>query len=835
MFERSATEIFRDYNTEGVPASGLYKPSKADIRTWGAAIEAAMVSGDAADGSLGKTTKANLDADLVHPADTLAWVYGDSTAANNGVYKKVGASGTGSWTRISDLPFSIIPLTVTGGTPNAIVATSALPIPVGDRAALITLIPSSDNSIAVTIAINGAAPIAILDSVGNPLGGGALATGRMSYGFMIGGNLHLVGWSDAPSSKNLYRQPDSMQFPGSSNWAFSKTLAGVPEAGVAIDAGAAVANAWRLTNQSVNIAMRDWYRVDAGVPLQASVTLQRIVNSVGGSTITFGLICMDASGVELGRQFGTYTLTVADGRRTLTHIISDTVNTSLGINKAWTAGTVYVRPYCTPSGTDHTTDVISMKIGLASSLPVARNIADNLLYTDWSETTAYMAEERRTRLNSGGPIIYRPASNVLYLYIDYGDSNANNHSAGFQDRLPFDRSRDVHPYALMLDCSYAPGVDVASETISATAYRSFSDRANRRTSTAALGQPGSIGAACKFVQGKRERLQAQELLGFAPCGIGGAQLVNIKKTGATAMSGVSMWNRLMNVVQKWLDIAATYGLTVNIPCVHLIIGSNDTAANYTGGLTAYKADLTQLITDLQNDLKTKTGQAAVPFIAFGTTASTSEALVPSIAWGQLADTYRGSTTVMSLGPRYAYAHGSINHLDLDGTVLAGERLAIRNILGLASAGNRPKVLYPSAANWTGSTCVLTIADSTTLVIDTDALPAHAKYGFDCATLAISSVTVSTNTITVTFASAPPSGTVLTYAQGPHTDNNLLPSVSGMSRGWGNIRETANASFHYRGEIIPTWVQANGTIKNRAMNNRDFYHYDWLHNFETTKP
>lgn len=35
---------------------------------------------------------------------TMAWVLGEATVANNGIYRKIGGSGTGSWTRVADLP-----------------------------------------------------------------------------------------------------------------------------------------------------------------------------------------------------------------------------------------------------------------------------------------------------------------------------------------------------------------------------------------------------------------------------------------------------------------------------------------------------------------------------------------------------------------------------------------------------------------------------------------------------------------------------------------------------------------------------------------------------------
>ena len=53
-------------------------------------------------------TRAQLFADLAWPSKSLAQVYGDSTAAYIGTYQKSGNSGSGSWTRIGDLPASAV-------------------------------------------------------------------------------------------------------------------------------------------------------------------------------------------------------------------------------------------------------------------------------------------------------------------------------------------------------------------------------------------------------------------------------------------------------------------------------------------------------------------------------------------------------------------------------------------------------------------------------------------------------------------------------------------------------------------------------------------------------
>lgn len=90
---------FRDFETDGVASSGAHDVVKSEVRVVGPLLEAAIAN--AALGALvdvTKDTKANLDADLAHAANTIALVYADATDANNDLYIKSGASGAGAWT-----------------------------------------------------------------------------------------------------------------------------------------------------------------------------------------------------------------------------------------------------------------------------------------------------------------------------------------------------------------------------------------------------------------------------------------------------------------------------------------------------------------------------------------------------------------------------------------------------------------------------------------------------------------------------------------------------------------------------------------------------------------
>jgi hypothetical protein len=90
---------FRDFETDGLPSSGLHEVVKSDVRAIGPLIDQALgFAGLAALVSVVKDTRAALDGDLAHAADVVALVYGDAAGGNNDLYVKVGASGAGSWT-----------------------------------------------------------------------------------------------------------------------------------------------------------------------------------------------------------------------------------------------------------------------------------------------------------------------------------------------------------------------------------------------------------------------------------------------------------------------------------------------------------------------------------------------------------------------------------------------------------------------------------------------------------------------------------------------------------------------------------------------------------------
>ncbi|ACI55683.1 conserved hypothetical fusion protein [Rhizobium leguminosarum bv. trifolii WSM2304] len=172
------------------PSSSPYEPDKALIRAWGYWVEStigALSSG----ATISFLSLAALNADLNHPAYTLAWVNGDPVAENNGIYRKLGASGTGSWTRFADLPYSFIAATATAdGEPSAIEAVTG--IPVSSSAMIVLDILEENDASPVTVSFNGGDPLTIKSNTGNDIATGGLLAGMRVLGTIIGNTFRLI-------------------------------------------------------------------------------------------------------------------------------------------------------------------------------------------------------------------------------------------------------------------------------------------------------------------------------------------------------------------------------------------------------------------------------------------------------------------------------------------------------------------------------------------------------------------------------------------------------------------------------------------------------------------
>lgn len=192
--------VFRDHSTEGNPSTAAHEPIKADIRDLHNAHLFNLTG--ALSGAIVKSSLSDLNGDLAHAADTLAWVIGDSTQGNDGVYQKQSASGAGSWTRLKDLPYSVIQLNnANAGTANAIQATTAINVPDASYGALLILNITEANTGAVTLSVNGGTPKPIVTNTN-----AAIVSGYFSVGMAVlcvddGTSYRLMSYGDASAAQ----------------------------------------------------------------------------------------------------------------------------------------------------------------------------------------------------------------------------------------------------------------------------------------------------------------------------------------------------------------------------------------------------------------------------------------------------------------------------------------------------------------------------------------------------------------------------------------------------------------------------------------------------------
>lgn len=157
----------------GVPLDPNKLPSGSGVVRAFEQMDARIIANSA--GAIIKNSLSNLNAAVSPAAGALAWVIGDATVANNGVYENTGTSGSPTWVRRGDLPYGYIyTINVGAGTANAIQVTSAIPIPAADGAAEIFVEAVTDNtSSTVTLSVNGETALPVkTQSGGNPAVGG---------------------------------------------------------------------------------------------------------------------------------------------------------------------------------------------------------------------------------------------------------------------------------------------------------------------------------------------------------------------------------------------------------------------------------------------------------------------------------------------------------------------------------------------------------------------------------------------------------------------------------------------------------------------------------------
>ncbi|MDI5929598.1 hypothetical protein QBK93_33840 [Rhizobium leguminosarum] len=270
----TAATVYRDYIVDGVPSSGNNKPKKSEIRNLLSGYES-IITAFTSTGGLIFSSLALLNADLAHAANSMAWVIGDATVANNGVYRKNGASGAGSWTRVADLPYSFVKLADAGaGTPNAIQLTSSIPTSASVLRIANVFEANAGN---VTISENGDAAKSLLTNSGNQIAAAGLVAGMMIAYIDNGTSFRLLSDQASAAIQAASEAAAAAAAGSASAAAASAAAAAASAAGVSLPAVAAnrmlVDNAAGTTRESKTL----------------SETMTILAGAVSGRTSTFSL------------------------------------------------------------------------------------------------------------------------------------------------------------------------------------------------------------------------------------------------------------------------------------------------------------------------------------------------------------------------------------------------------------------------------------------------------------------------------------------------------------------------------------------------------------------
>ncbi|MEI3850034.1 MULTISPECIES: hypothetical protein [unclassified Ensifer] len=258
MFTKTANDTFAPYDIAGNPREIVPQ----DAQVWGTEVERGFLAFQAG-GGIVFPSKSAMDAALTYNANQMAWVIGDVVVGNNGVYRKIGASGSGSWVRMGDLPYSFIVASDAGaGTANAIQATTSIPV---SSSALIWMnIFEANTASPVTVSFNGGAALTIKTNSGGNVAAAGLKAGMIILGIVSGATFRLV-----------------------SDQASSAVLAGAEAAATAAAGSAtAAANSAFAASNSANAAAASAAAAAASASLIASRTLTAGAGLTGGGDLS---------------------------------------------------------------------------------------------------------------------------------------------------------------------------------------------------------------------------------------------------------------------------------------------------------------------------------------------------------------------------------------------------------------------------------------------------------------------------------------------------------------------------------------------------------------------
>ncbi|WP_306049167.1 hypothetical protein [Oceaniradius stylonematis] len=199
IFQKLAREIFAPTNADGTPRGA----SMADAMTWGTTVEQRFAVGEISD----LDAYGPFSGRSTHDGEATGFTYGvtDDASGDLIVYiKETGTSGDWAGPFTMTAPSAFVTATVTGGTANAIEASTSPTLVATDGAQLVYLTPTADNtSTSMTVAFDGGSPMTIETASGNGPAVGGVQNGVGFLGFRTDGGTVFRMLSDQASANIL--------------------------------------------------------------------------------------------------------------------------------------------------------------------------------------------------------------------------------------------------------------------------------------------------------------------------------------------------------------------------------------------------------------------------------------------------------------------------------------------------------------------------------------------------------------------------------------------------------------------------------------------------------
>lgn len=341
---------FRDYVIDGIPASGVHEPEKSAIRAIGPIIETSISNmGLGALLDVAYTTRAGLEADLLHDAGAVALVYADATDANNDLYVKVGATGAGSWTLTTALHDIVAGLVIDlEGQINDEVAAREAAIDAETSARTTAISNEATTRADADAALDGRLDTAEATITNHTTEIADEVTARTEADTALDGRL------DVAESTLL----QSQLRPGDASQRFTATLTGEATAGAAVP-GVAVVNddgtIRRITGAAV-LGTRERVAIETGRSYVVRWALRRSTDPAdpNGDAVRIGVQWLNKNRAQISQSvIADVALTIADGRYTEAVTFTDDGDAAF----SWPATARYMVPFVQTYGVDGVTDI----------------------------------------------------------------------------------------------------------------------------------------------------------------------------------------------------------------------------------------------------------------------------------------------------------------------------------------------------------------------------------------------------------------------------------------------------------------------------------------------